>query len=261
MADAVEYTKEGHVAILSINRPDRLNAINGEVLTSLVDYVKQIKKDDDIRCFILTGGPRSDGRPCFSAGDDLKEASQGNFPTGNPGFKLTNNIDDMWKPSIAAVDGVCTTGAIELALACDMRVVGEQAQISDWHLKRLGSGLGGWGASTRLPRVVGLANAKDMILTGKVLTGEEALRMGFAQRLFPSDKLMEGALEMAHAIAEMRPKGVRLTMAHLARTLELSKDEALNFAKEIREWFEPARTFVDAAKGVIKDGVLEKDKK
>ena len=201
----VDFDRDGAVAILRIRRPERLNAINGRVLSELTEAVREIKRDDAIRVFLLTGAPRPDGRPCFSAGDDLKEAAAGDAPPGNPGFKLTNLIDDLWKPSIAVIDGICTTGALEIAMACDLRVVGEQAEISDWHLKRLGSGLGGWGASTRLPRLVGLANAKDIILTGKVLDAAEALRIGLANRVFSSDRLQDEALAMAHAIAGMRP--------------------------------------------------------
>ena len=249
----VEFERDGAVAILRIRRPERLNAINGRVLSELTEAVREIKRDDAIRVFLLTGAPRPDGRPCFSAGDDLKEAAAGDAPPGNPGFKLTNLIDDLWKPSIAVIDGICTTGALEIAMACDLRVVGEQAEISDWHLKRLGSGLGGWGASTRLPRLVGLANAKDIILTGKVLDAAEALRIGLANRVFSSDRLQDEALAMAHAIAGMRPEGVRMTMTHLNRTADASKEESLAFAKQIRDLLEPGRAFEDVAGDALDD--------
>ena len=150
MSSPVLFEKIGPIATLTISRPERLNAINAQVLADLIAAVKEIKRDDALRVLILAGAPRADGRPCFSAGDDLKEGAAGEAPSGNPGFKLTNAIDELWKPSIAAIDGVCTTGALELAMACDLRVAAETAEISDWHLKRLGSGLGGWGASTRL---------------------------------------------------------------------------------------------------------------
>ena len=149
------------------------------------------------------------------------------FLPGNPGNRLCNLIDDLLKPSIAVIDGVCTTGATELALACDLRIVAYSAQISDWHLARLGSGLGGWGASTRLSRLVGVAQAKDIILTGKVMDGREAHRVLFAQRVVPSEQLWGEAMTMAHAISEMSPDGVRMTMNHLSRVEDLSKEESL----------------------------------
>jgi enoyl-CoA hydratase/carnithine racemase len=234
---AVEVDQDGHVLVLRINRPEALNAINNQVMDELTAAVKRARKDDSVRCLVLTGAPRPDGRPCFSAGDDLKEAAAGLLPPGNPGLVLCNAIDDLLKPSIAVIDGVCTTGAVELALACDLRVVAESAQISDWHLARLGSGLGGWGASTRLARLVGVAQAKDIILTGKVIDGCEAHRIGFAQRLVPAERLWGEAMEMAGAIAGMRPEGVRMTMAHLSRVEDLSKEESLSFAIQVGRWF------------------------
>ncbi len=252
MTDPIlDFVQEGGVARLQLNRPDRLNALNGPLLSALIEAVRRIKRDDSIRVFLITGAARSDGRPCFSAGDDLKEAEAGELPPGNPGFRLTNLIDDLWKPSIAVIDGVCTTGALEIAMACDLRIVAETAQISDWHLKRLGSGLGGWGASTRLPRLVGLSNAKELILTGRVIDGDEAVRIGLANRVVPSERLETEALEMAKAIAGMRPEGVRATMAHLGRTMDLSKEESLGLAKQVGEWLQPGRRFENVASGAL----------
>jgi enoyl-CoA hydratase/carnithine racemase len=247
----LDFEKEGPIAILRLNRPDRLNAMNTRLLTELTEAVKEIRRDDEIRVYLVTGAPRTDGRPCFSAGDDLKEAEEGGLPSGNPGGRLTNLIDDLWKPSIAVIDGVCTTGALEIAMACHLRVAGETAQISDWHLKRLGSGIGGWGASTRLARLVGLSNAREMILTGRVVDGAEAVRIGLANRVASSDRLWGEAMDMARAIAEMSPHGVRTTQAHLARTMDLSKEESLGYARQVREMLMPGRTFEDAAKGVL----------
>ncbi len=247
----LDFEREGPIAILRLNRPESLNAMNGQLLAELIEAVREIKRDDAIRVFLVTGAPRSDGRPCFSAGDDLKEAEAGQLPPGNPGFRLTSLIDDTWKPSIAVVDGVCTTGALEIAMACHLRVVGESAEISDWHLKRLGSGIGGWGASTRLSRLVGLSKAREIILTGLVLDGEEAVRVGLANRVYPSKGLWSEAMEMARAIAEMRADGVRMTQTHLARTLDLSKEESLGFAKQVREMMQPDRSFEEVARGVL----------
>ena len=256
----VDFERDGAVATLRIRRPERLNAINGQVLADLIEAVKAIKRDDAIRVFLLTGAPRADGRPCFSAGDVLKEAAAGEAPPANPGYKLTNLIDDLWKPSIAVIDGICTTGALELAMACDLRVAGEGARISDWHLKRLGSGLGGWGASTRLPRLVGVANAKDLILTGKEIDGHEAVRIGLANRVFPSERLWAEARAMADAIAEMRPEGVRQTMTHLNHAADLSKEGSLAFAKQLREWLEPGRRFEDVAGGALADARTDRER-
>ena len=171
----VEVRRDGPLLVLRLNRPERLNALDSRSIEQLTAAVRQARRDDSIRCLIVTGAPRPDGRPCFSAGDDLKEAAAGALPPGNPGAVLCDLLDDLLTPSIAVVDGVCTTGAIELALACDLRIVAETAQISDWHLKRLGSGLGGWGARTRLSRLVGVAQAECAQLRAAVLEFREAL--------------------------------------------------------------------------------------
>jgi enoyl-CoA hydratase/carnithine racemase len=116
-------------------------------------------------------------------------------------------------------------------------MVGEAAQISDWHLKNLGVGTGGWGASTRWSRLVGPAKTKEMFLTGKVMGAAEAVTCGWATSMHPSAELWEAALATARAIAAMSPEGVRVTLAHIDHTAEMSKDEALRWAPKVRNWF------------------------
>lgn len=251
VVEPVAVDRRGDVVVARLNRPADLNAINAAMLEALLDLAQDVRRDSEVGCVIVTGTPRLDGRPCFSAGDDLKEAAAGRTPKGNPGLRLTGLIDDMLVPWIAAIDGICTTGALELALACDLRVVADSAEISDWHLGRLGSGLGGWGASTRLARLVGVAQAKDLILTGKVIDGEEALRVGLAQRLTPSERLMDEAMAMARAVAAMPRSGLRMTMAHLSRVEDLSKEEALSFAGQVREWFPTGRPLEASARVIL----------
>ena len=227
---------EAHVAVVTLDRPERLNALNGPLLDELAHAVACVAADDGIRVFPLTGAPRPDGRPCFSAGVDLKSFAEGRGVGEEQGLRLTNAIDDLLVPSIAVVDGVCTTGAAELALACDLRVVGDSAQISDWHLKNLGTGLGAWGASTRWARLVGATRAKEIILTGRVLDGAAAERIGFAMAVHPSEQLREKALATARVVAGMDPAGVRLTLAHLDRVDDMSRDESLRYAKLAPRW-------------------------
>lgn len=226
------------IAILTLNRPEKLNALTGPLLEALSKAVDRIEADPEIRVFLLRGGPRPDGRPCFSAGVDVSAFADGEGVTEEQGFWLTNKIDDLLKPSIAVVDGICTTGGAEIALACDFRLVGAQARISDWHLKKLGTGLGAWGASTRWARECGVTNAKRVLLTGREIDAEEAVRIGFASERFTSETLEAGALEMASQIAEMSPGGVKLTLAHLDRIADMSRDQALNWAKLSADWLD-----------------------
>jgi enoyl-CoA hydratase/carnithine racemase len=226
------------IAILTLNRPEKLNALTGPLLDALSDAVDAIAADPEIRVFLLRGAPRPDGRPCFSAGVDVSAFAEGKGVGEEQGFELTNKIDDLLKPSIAVIDGVCTTGGAEIALACDFRLVGAQARISDWHLKKLGTGLGAWGASTRWARECGVTNAKRVLLTGREIDAEEAVRIGFASERFASDALEAGALEMATQIAGMSPNGVKLVLAHLDRIGDMSRDQALRWAKLSADWLD-----------------------
>ncbi|HZO09642.1 MAG TPA: enoyl-CoA hydratase/isomerase family protein [Myxococcota bacterium] len=225
-----------HVALVTLHRPERLNALHGPLLDELADAVERIARDGALRVWILTGTPRPDGRPCFAAGVDLRCFAEGKGPTIEQGLRLTRRIDELLVPSIAAIDGVCTTGAAELVLACDFRVVGAAARISDWHLRHLGTGLGAWGGSTRWARLLGTARAKELILTGRELDAEDAVRWGFASSAHPSDALLEGALAMAGRIAAMKPEGVRMTLAHLDGAADLGRDASIRRAGLLPSW-------------------------
>ena len=239
MSDAIVRfeTPEDGIAVLTLNRPERLNALNGPLLDALSEALGRIAAYDAIRVFLVRGAPRSDGRPCFSAGVDLRAFAEGAGVGIEQGASLMDRIAGLLKPSIAVIDGICTTGAGELAVACHIRVVGAAARISDWHLKNLGTGLGAWGAATRWARLVGSARTVELFLTGREIGAEEAVRIGFASAAHPSERLFDEALAMARAIAAMDPRGVALTLAHLGRTDDWTREESLRFARLAPRWF------------------------
>jgi enoyl-CoA hydratase/carnithine racemase len=226
---------EPHIARVTLDRPDRLNALNGPLLDELIDAVERIDRDDDLYVWLLTGAPRKDGRPNFGAGVDLRAFTEGSGVDNDQGLEITNKIDDLLTPSIAVIDGVCTTGAGELALACDFRVVGEGARISDWHLKNLGA-IGAWGAGTRWARLVGVQRAKEILITGREVGAEEALRIGYATSSHASLELMGGALALARTVAGMNRDGVRMLLAHLDREQDMSRDESLRWAALVPDY-------------------------
>jgi enoyl-CoA hydratase/carnithine racemase len=240
-----------NVARVTLNRPKRLNAIDGAMLKDLDRALRQIAGDDSIRVWLLTGAPRPDGRPCFSAGVDIKAASEGHPIDRHLGPRVTDAIDDMLKPSIAVIDGPASTGAVELALACDFRLVGDDAEISDWHLKHLGSGLGAWGSPTRWLDLVGPAVTKDIILTGRVLSAEEAVSAGFASRKSVSAYLMNEALAMAKTIAAMDPHGVKAALAHIQQSGAPQRDYSLKLAQQMPQWFGPGSSFAERARNLM----------
>lgn len=236
-------TPAPRVAMITLNRPKVANALSPALFRELAVAHRAIEKNDEIGCWIVTGAPRLDGRPWFSAGADLKEfdTARGDVDPA----RIINDIDESMKPSIAVVDGLCTTGALELVLACDLRLAARTAQFADWHLTRLGAGIGAWGAATRLARLVGLPKAKEMLLTGDPVGGEEAERIGLANRVYDSSELLDSAIAMAANIAGKRSEGVRLTMEFLNQQTALSKYEALRLADRISSVMRIDRRFPD----------------
>ena len=243
-----------HVARVVLNRPDSANALSAALLDELYDAVADIERDQDVRTWLLAGAPRRDGRPCFSAGVDMKEAQAGPVSRRTDPAELVDRIDDMLKPSIAVIAGICTTGALELALACDLRLAGHSARISDWHLKRSGLGIGAWGLSARLSRLVGVDRAKELLLLGVELDGQQAARVNLVTRAVADEHLDGGALEMAVTIAALPPRGVRATLGYLQLQAGMSKRDAIRWAELTPSFMGlELRPFEDAAARFYRD--------
>lgn len=244
-----------HVARIALHRPGAANALSTRLLLELRDAVGRVLEDDSVRAWILTGAPRADGRPMFSAGVDMKDAVSDHekFERAD-GRGLVDLIDNAVKPSIAVIDGICTTGGLEVALACDLRFASPRAQLSDWHMKRSGLGIGAWGSAARLSRLVGLDRAKEILLTSRVVGGEEAAAIGLVHRVVAEDELMESALETAGQIAGMPPRGVRATLGYLQLQAHLSTQESIHlgtFAPELMGI--RRRPFSDAAERFLRE--------
>jgi enoyl-CoA hydratase/carnithine racemase len=249
-----------HVAVVVIDAPASANALNGRFFAELTVALDTIEQDDAIRVWLLTGAPRPDGRPWFSSGADLREGVAGRGPGAGPQGSaaapaaVIDRVDDLLKPSIAVIAGVCTTGALELAMACDLRIAAESARLSDWHLKRTGLGIGAWGAAARLSRLVGVDKAKELLLLGEEVSGTEAERIGLVNKAVPDDDLMPEALRLAATIADRPRRGVRATLGFLQLQADMSKQEALRWAQltpgymglELRPFRDAAQRFYRA---------------
>jgi len=252
--DYLLYEEEDGVGIITLNRPERLNALSIGLQQELAGLLDDLEKSEGTRCVIITGAPRPDGRPCFSAGADIKEMTE----RGGTSLRLAkigktieeallasirdgvegedsigelplSRVSRFTKPLIAAIDGICTAGGLELALCCDLRIVAESAQITDLHLKNLGR-LGGAGVQTRLPQLVGLAKAKELLWTGTQIDGKEACRIGLANQVYPPDELMTGARSLAKKLAGMDPFGMRVSKLVLNASLHQTTYESLRFS-------------------------------
>lgn len=193
----VEFETRDGIAVLSLNRPEALNALSPSMFVELREYVDEIAaRADDIGCVILRGNGRS-----FSAGNDLKAIQSGERAPG-PHFQAEtlDAIEQLPQPVIAAVQGHCYTGSLELALACDLLVCGESARFCDTHGKW---GLSPtWGMSQRLPRRIGLLRAKEMMFSGRVVDAAEAVQIGLANKVVPDESLAGAAMEMATGFVE-----------------------------------------------------------
>ncbi len=180
------------LAIISLNRPDALNALSPNMFVELRAHVDAIANDiENIGCVILRGNGRS-----FSAGNDLKAIENGEVaPSRHFQAETLDAIEALPQPVIAAVQGHCYTGSLELAIACDLMVVATDAKLADTHGKWGMSPT--WGMSQRLPRRLGPVKAKEMMFSGRVVSGEEAVTLGLANKSVPSAELDSCAIAMA----------------------------------------------------------------
>ena len=198
--------RRGHVAVLTLNRPDAMNACNRDLLAALREALDALRFDPEVRVLVVTGA----GEKAFCAGADLKERA-GMTPIEVKRFIVTirdtfSLIEAMGKPVIAAVNGVALGGGTELALACDIRIAADTALLG---LTETGLGIiPGAGGTQRLPRLVGKGKAKELIFTAKRISAAEALEIGMVEQVVPAAELMETALQMAERISENGPIAV-----------------------------------------------------
>lgn len=213
------------VARVTINRPDKLNALNGTVIRELGLAADQVASDDTIFGMILTGA----GAKAFVAGADIGEiASQGpldGVERARAGQAVFRRIETLSKPVIAAVNGFALGGGCELAMCCHLRVAGESARFGQPEVK-----LGitpGYGATVRLPRLVGRGRALELLLTGAMIDATEAWRIGLVNRVVPDDRLAAESEALLRQILANGPRAVRACLALVDRAFDVPLDDAL----------------------------------
>jgi enoyl-CoA hydratase len=219
-----------HVATITINRPDKRNALNAVVRRELVDALDRLRADDDARVVILTGA----GHTAFIAGADIAE-----FADRTPlqqreamqGRRVFDEVAAFPKPTIAMINGFALGGGCELALACDMRIANRSARLGQPEI-RLGLIPGG-GGTQRLPRLVGAGCALRLILTGDLIDAAEAYRIGLVDVLVEDGELHERTLEIARAMAAHSPVALRLAKSAVAAALEVPLSAGLAHEREL----------------------------
>lgn len=217
----LSLTKDGNVAILAINRPNAMNALNTELLLELDMALENLNEDSEIFVIILTGEGKA-----FVAGADISEMKdktpEAARSFGMLGSKIFRKLELMEKPVIAAVNGYALGGGCELAISCDIIIAGEKAKFGQ---PEVGLGITpGFAGTQRLPRIIGIKKAKELIFTGGMIGAQEAEKIGLVNKVVPQEELMATAMEMAKTIASKGQIAVRYAKAAINRGIETDMD-------------------------------------
>lgn len=222
--------KEGNIGILSINRPDELNALNSSVLEELDMAIDNISLDEAIYVLIITGEGRA-----FVAGADISEMRTKNSlearEFAHKGLSVFRKIELMEKPVIAAVNGFALGGGCELAMSCDIRLASDKAKFGQ---PEVGLGITpGFGGTQRLSRLVGLGIAKELIFTGKIIRADEAMKIGLVNNVVPGGELMDVALKLANEIGSKGQLAIRYAKSAINRGIETDIETGMEIEKDL----------------------------
>lgn len=235
--------KDGPVAVVTLNRPDALNALSRDLRREIVKTFEALSKDDDVRAVVLTGSGRA-----FTAGIDLKEAGQTGFALGADGgeIDLGKALAGFQWPIIGAINGFAITGGFELALMCDVLLASEHAKFADTHA-RVGI-VPGWGLSQKLSRMIGISRAKELSFSGNFLDAHTAERWGLVNRVYESDELVPAAMKLAHDMCSSQPDLLKQYKALI------DDGYGMNFAAAMKE---EVKRSIAHAESVTADAVEE----
>lgn len=227
---AIEYVKEGRLAIFTINRPEAGNAINMAAIQELRETMVAFQEDPEVLVGIITGA----GEKAFCTGADIRDTlpfikehrdTSDAFP---PTFMRGLNI---WKPLIAAINGLALGGGLEMALACDLRIASDNARFG---FPEVGLGLmPGWGGTQRLPRTISLAKAAELIILGRTIDAEEACRIGLVNKVVSYEKLMPTAKGWAETICEKAPLATQAAKQAMVRGLGMTLEDGLKLEQSL----------------------------
>ena len=226
------YEVRDRVAVVTLNRPDRMNTLGSTMKPDLARaFFELARNDDQVRAVLITGS----GDKAFCAGADIKERAtdvvRGTeyFVRQKATHELFRNIEEFEKPVIAAINGVALGGGLEIALCCDLRIAASHARFGLPEIK-LGV-IPAAGGTQRLPRLVGEARAKELILTADLVGAETALRYGLVSRVVPQAELMTAALELSQRIAQHPPLAVRFAKRAINRGMQTDLDSGLEYER------------------------------
>src|SRR5579862_6346665 len=223
--DNLLFEQKGPIAYVAVNRPKVLNALNGATMQELRTVFSQLKDDREVRVVILTGA----GEKSFVAGADIGELQKNNPVEAKEythrGQAVLDLIENLGKPVIACINGFALGGGCEIAMACTMRLAGESAKLGQPEVK-LGI-IPGYGGTQRLPRLVGKGLAMQLLLTGEMISAQEAHRIGLVNEVLPADQLISRAEAIAHAIIKNAPLAIQYCLEAVNHGMEMTLPEGL----------------------------------
>ena len=228
----VTTSKSDGICIIKINRPEKLNAMNSDVAKEIISIFEKTGTDDSVKVIILTG----EGDRAFSAGADIEYMSKispdESVEYAKLGQLLTATVENVKQPTIAAVNGFALGGGCELAMSCDIRIASDTAKLGQ---PEVTIGIPpGWGGTQRLLRIVGIAKAKELVYTGKMIKAEEAKEIGLVNHVVPLASLMDEAMKMAKTIAENSAMGVQMSKTAINKGRNADLDTGLGV--ELLAW-------------------------
>jgi len=212
--------KEEGIGWITLNRPHRLNSFTSEMVDEMHSVLNDFEADKEVKCIVITGS----GEKAFSTGADVTAFSgltpATAFEAASKGQALFSRLEKIGKPVIASINGYALGGGLEMALACDFRLASENAELGQTETKNFGL-IPGWGGTQRLPRIIGLAKAKELIMLGERIPAEEAARIGLITKVVPRAKLQEETVALARKLADGAPVALKLAK------------EVLNFGTQV----------------------------
>jgi enoyl-CoA hydratase len=222
------------IAVVTVNRPDKLNALNATVISELAAVARHAEQDDAVHGLIITGaGPKA-----FVAGADINELAavdeKGGEEMSRHGSDAFLAIEQLVKPVVAAVNGFALGGGCELAMACHIRLASPNAKFGQPEVK-LGA-IPGYGGTVRLPRLVGRGRALELLLTGNMIDADEAYRIGLVNRVVPAESLLDAARALLRTIGAQSPTAVRAVIETVDMALDMELDEALSYESKQFGW-------------------------
>ncbi len=245
---ALDYKKEGKIAIFTINRPEAMNALNVETVRELLEAMVDFRDDPKLWVGIVTGA----GERAFCGGADIKDTlpfmkehlrDPWSFPPS-----IMRGLE-LWKPLIAAINGMALGGGLELALACDIRIAAEGARLGTPEVT-LGM-IPGWGGTQRLPRVIPGCKAAELLLMGKLVDAQEAYRIGLVNKVVPQAEVMTTAKEWAEAICQAGPLAVRAAKEAMLKGCDMTLEDGLRLENSLVAYIMGTEDFAEGTRAFL----------